>query len=178
MTLTAAQDPATADERMQKIYTAHSTALMRLLLKWTLGDWQAAEDLMQETMMRAWRHLDSLNPDVDALRPWLATVARRAAMDRYRARGVRPAETEADPLDTLAEPSRPLDQLLDRDELRGIMTGLSAAHRAALVEVYVRDQTVPEAAVVLGVPEGTVKSRLHHALRAVRGSRQAQTACA
>jgi len=158
------------DNRMQKIYDSHSRALLRTLLNWTYGDFQTAEDLMQETMVRAWRNLDTLNPDPQTLRPWLFTVARRIAIDRFRARLVRPAETEPDRLEHVAEQDRPYEQLLDRELLREALLGLSEAHRSALIQVYLLDQTVPEAARALGVPEGTVKSRLHHALRAVRAT--------
>ncbi|HEV2635922.1 MAG TPA: sigma-70 family RNA polymerase sigma factor [Actinocrinis sp.] len=165
------------DDRMQTIYDCHSTALLRTLLNWTYGDWQAAEDMMQETMMRAWRSLDTLNTDPQALRPWLFTVARRIAIDRFRARVARPAETESDPLDQVVEPHEPFERFLDRDTINGALRGLSEAHRDALVQVYLLDQTVPEAAVVLGVPEGTVKSRLHHALRAVRAAMECGGPC-
>ena len=161
--------PAPA-HRMQTIYDLHSAALLRTLLNWTYGDWQAAEDLMQETMVRAWRHLDTLSTDPDTLRPWLFTVARRIAIDRFRAKLVRPPETESAALDDAVEPTEPLDHLLDRSTVVGALRALSEVHRTALVEVYLRDRTVPEAAVVLGIPEGTVKSRLHHGLRAARAA--------
>lgn len=158
------------DHRMRTIYDHHAGALLHTLLNWTHGDWQAAEDLMQETMLRAWRHLETLDADPHTLRPWLFTVARRIAIDRFRAREVRPPETEPETLEQLAEPAEPLERLLDRETLLGALRGLSEAHRSALIQVYLMDQTVPEAAATLGVPEGTVKSRLHHGLRAARTS--------
>jgi RNA polymerase sigma-70 factor, ECF subfamily len=158
------------DRRMRTIYEQHAGALLRALLNWTRGDWQAAEDMMQETMLRAWRHLETLDTDPHALRPWLFAVARRIAIDRFRAREVRPPETEPETLEQLAEPAEPLERLLDRETLLGVLRGLSEAQRSALVQVYLLDQTVPEAAATLGLPEGTVKSRLHHGLRAARTS--------
>jgi RNA polymerase sigma-70 factor, ECF subfamily len=156
--------------RMQTIYDLHSAALLRTLLNWTYGDWQTAEDLMQETMVRAWRHLDTLNTDPETLRPWLFTVARRIAIDRFRAKLIRPPETEPEALEEAVEPAEPLERLLDRSTVVGALRELSEVHRSALIEVYLRDQTVPEAAVALGVPEGTVKSRLHNGLRAARAA--------
>jgi len=160
----------TPASRMQAIYDLHSAALLRTLLNWTYGDWQAAEDLMQETMVRAWRNLDTLNTDPETLRPWLFTVARRIAIDRFRARLVRPRETEPDSLEEAVDSNESLDHLLNRSTVVGALRELSEVHRSALVEVYLRDRTVPEAAVVLGIPEGTVKSRLHHGLRAARAA--------
>jgi RNA polymerase sigma-70 factor, ECF subfamily len=155
-------------QRMQTIYDLHSAALLRTLLNWTYGDWQAAEDLMQETMVRAWRHLETLNADPQTLRPWLFTVARRIAIDRFRARLARPPETEPEALEEAVEPAEPFTRLLDRATVVSALRELSEVHRTALIQVYLMDRTVPEAAVALGVPEGTVKSRLHHGLRAVR----------
>ena len=164
----AGRNAQSTQRRMQTIYDLHSAALLRTLLQWTYGDWQAAEDLMQETMVRAWRHLDTLNADPLTLRPWLFTVARRIAIDRFRARVVRPPETEPESLEEAVEPGEPYELLLDRATVVGALRELSEVHRSALIQVYLMDRTVPEAAVALGVPEGTVKSRLHHGLRAVR----------
>ena len=156
------------EDRMQAIYETHSGALQRTLLIWTYGDWQAAEDLMQETMVRAWRNLGKLNADPQALGPWLFAVARRIAVDRFRARVARPRESAPDQLERACAPEEPFERLLDRDTIRGALAGLSEAHRAVLVHVYLLDRTVPETAAALGLPEGTVKSRVHYALRAVR----------
>jgi RNA polymerase sigma-70 factor (ECF subfamily) len=174
-TTATATTPATPRRRnpthpMQAIYDLHSATLLRTLLNWTYGDWQAAEDLMQETMVRAWRHLDTLNTNPETLRPWLFTVARRIAIDRFRAKLLRPPETEPEALDEAIESAEPLNRLLDRNTIVAALRDLSDVHRSALVEVYLRDRTVPEAAAVLGIPEGTVKSRLHHALRAARAA--------
>jgi RNA polymerase sigma-70 factor (ECF subfamily) len=169
-------DATLREDRMQRIYRAHSRALMNELLGWTCGDWQAAEDLLQETMMRAWRNLETLNPDPLVLRPWLRTVARRAAIDRYRFRSARPQETELDALERYGEPREPFEeQLLEQQAVWELLRGLSEAHRSVLCHVYLLDQTVPQAAMDLGVPVGTVKSRLHHALHMVRAAAKAET---
>lgn len=157
------------EKRMEAIYDAHSAALMHALLGWTSGDWQASEDLLQETMVRAWRSIEMLNPNPAVLRPWLMTVARRVTIDRFRARAARPPETDVAEIDGLCGHPDPYEHLLDRQVLRAVLRSLSDLHREALVQVYLLDRTVPQAAAALGVPEGTVKSRLHHALRAVRG---------
>jgi len=157
-----------AQERMQEIYDLHADALIRCLLHWTKGDRQVAEDLMQETMLRAWRNLDGLHADPVALRPWLTTVGRRVAIDALRARAVRPDETADDGAEGLCGHVEPYDRVLDRDAIGRLLAGLSVDHRTVLMHVYVHDLTVPQTARVLGIPEGTVKSRLHNALRAAR----------
>ena len=154
-------------ERMRALYEIHADALVRAFLHWTCGDRQAAEDLMQETMLRAWRNLDKLYADPVALRPWLLTVGRRIAIDALRARAARPAETTGDSFERMLSPE-PYGRILDRSIIRELLSGLSVEHRTALVHVYVHDLTVPQTALVLGIPEGTVKSRLHNALRSLR----------
>lgn len=156
-------------ERMRVLYEIHSDALVRAFLHWTRGDRQAAEDLMQETMLRAWRNLDKLYTDPVALRPWLLTVGRRIAIDTLRARAARPAETMGDSFERMLSPE-PYGRILDRSIIRELLSGLSVDHRTALIHVYVHDLTVPQTALVLGIPEGTVKSRLHNALRSLRAA--------
>src|ERR1700759_2820982 len=87
----AAPQDAVADEAyIREIYAEHGGALLRYALHLTGGDKQRAEDLVQETVFRAWRHPEAL-PDRPA-RPWLVAVARNLAVDAYRARQSRPPE--------------------------------------------------------------------------------------
>jgi RNA polymerase sigma-70 factor (ECF subfamily) len=153
---------------MRLIYEVNKGSLMRSLRGWTQGDRQAAEDLVQETMLRAWRNLDALPDDPRAVRPWLLTVSRRLAIDMLRARSARPTEVEDDPLESMPATAEPLEQVLDRQVLRTALAELSATHRAVLTQVYFLHRPVRHAAEVLNVPEGTVKSRTHKALRALR----------
>ncbi|MBY8888940.1 sigma-70 family RNA polymerase sigma factor [Streptomyces sp. PTM05] len=153
---------------MRVLYEVHAASLLRTLLGWTKGDRQAAEDLMQETMLRAWRHLGALHEDPRSVRPWLLTVARRLAIDALRARAARPPEVEDEPLARIPVVAQPMEQVLDRQVLRDAMASLTATHRTVVVEVYIRQQSVREVAERLGIPEGTVKSRSYNALRALR----------
>jgi RNA polymerase sigma-70 factor, ECF subfamily len=66
-----------ANERMRELVKAHGKPLYRFLLGVAFGERQLVEDLLQETLVRAWKNLDQLAPDADTLRPWLLTVARR-----------------------------------------------------------------------------------------------------
>jgi RNA polymerase sigma-70 factor, ECF subfamily len=159
-----------ADERMTALCRAHSAALYRFMLRLTLGQRQTAEDLLQETLLRAWRHLDALPSDVNSLRPWLFTVARRIAIDAVRTRQVRPREVGSIDLTALPDDASPIDQLINVNTIRAALTRLSPDHRRVLLEIYVRGRTTMEAATILSIPEGTVKSRAHYALRALRAA--------
>jgi len=159
-----------ADERMRELYQAHGRALYRFLLTVTFGDQQAAEDLVQETLVRAWNNLDHLGQNVNTLRPWLFTVARRIAIDAARARRARPAEVG--PVDLAVVPDRDdqIERLLAVQTVRAALKQLSPEHREVLIEVYYRGRSVSEAAALLGIPNGTVKSRTFNAIRALRAA--------
>ncbi len=131
------------------------------------GDRARAEDLVQETLVRAWRHLDVLDPSAAPVRPWLFTVAQHLAIDAHRAREARPHEVGEAALAGVSG----LDELgavLDRIVVVDALASLSPEHRAVIVETYYRGRTVAEAARVLGIPPGTVKSRCYYALRALK----------
>lgn len=157
-----------ARERMRQLYQEHAKPLHQFLLRLTFGDRQVAEDLLQETLLRAWRKRDVLPTDPEAVRPWLFTVARRIAIDAARARRVRPTEVGGTDLTAVAGEDDAIERLLATQLIRQAMTNLSAEHRAVLVEIYYHDRTAGETAAELGIPEGTVKSRVHHALRKLR----------
>jgi RNA polymerase sigma-70 factor, ECF subfamily len=160
--------PAATDARMRELYQAHATALHRFLLNVSFGAQQSAEDLVQETLVRAWRNLDRLGTEVDALRPWLITVARRIAIDSARARRARPAEDAAVDTSLMPETDDPIERLGTIDDVRTALRQLPERQRQVLVEIFYRGRSVTETALVLGIPVGTVKSRSFNALRALR----------
>lgn len=152
---------------MHSVYDEHAGALWGFCLHLTGGDRPRAEDLTQETLLRAWRHPEVLERDRDAVRAWLFTVARNQTIDSWRsARGRLEVVTEPGTVDA-PTPDR-TDELLQSWLVADALRGLSADHRAALVECYYGGRTVAEAAERLGVPSGTVKSRLHYGMRALR----------
>jgi RNA polymerase sigma-70 factor (ECF subfamily) len=155
------------DELLRTLYDEHAGPLLGFVLKLTDGDRQRAEDVVQETLLRAWRHPDSLDPSRGSLRPWLWTVARNIVVDSARARRARPREVSEDALAMI-----PVDDQIDRAllswEVAEALRTLSDDHRAVLVETYYRGRSVAETAKVLGIPAGTVKSRAFYALRALR----------
>lgn len=153
---------------MRELYDLHGQALRRFVVGFTVGQPQLAEDLVQETMLRAWRNLDRLNPDVNTLLPWLLTVARRVAIDAARARHARPmSSSDIDIVDLPSEGDH-VNQVLAAQTVRRALPTLSQDHRDVVFALYYRGRTVAEAAQELGVPEGTVKSRAYYPLRALR----------
>jgi RNA polymerase sigma-70 factor (ECF subfamily) len=134
----------------------------------TNGQRETCEDLLQETLLRAWRHLGHLAPDTESVRPWLYTVARRVAIDHYRAARARPALAIIADIDTVPSPDDRIEQLLTTEAVRRALRTLSPQHREVLYQIFYGGQTLEEAAITLGIPTGTAKSRAHYAQRALR----------
>lgn len=160
--------PAADDERLvAELYREYHRPLLTFVLRLTGGDRQWAEDVVQETMIRAWRSADRLDSRSASLMPWLATVARRIVIDNRRHREVRPPEVGDGALENVAMADE-MDGLLRKVMVAEALRALSPPHREVLTETVLRDRTVTQAAQVLGIPVGTVKSRVYYALRALR----------
>lgn len=151
---------------VRAVYAEHGAALLGYATR-LVGDRGRAEDLVQETLLRAWRHAGGLAADERPLRPWLFTVLAHLATDAHRARRSRPAEVSDQVLASVPAGDE-LDRAVQAWQVADALGALSAPHRAVLVETYYRGRSVTEAAAVLGIPAGTVKSRCYYALRALR----------
>jgi RNA polymerase sigma-70 factor, ECF subfamily len=152
------------DAAITALYQVYRAPLMSFVLRLTGGDRQHAEDIVQETMVRAWREAGRLDLSGPSLMPWLSAVARRIVIDEHRRKRSRPAESGTD-----AAPDLPVDDSAADTVLRvavaDALRQLTSSHRQAISETILRDQTASQAAVTLGIPVGTVKSRVHYALR-------------
>ncbi|MDA8436440.1 MAG: sigma-70 family RNA polymerase sigma factor [Actinomycetales bacterium] len=162
--------PERAEERLRRIYAEHGAALLAFATRACGGDRQRAEDVVQEVLVRAWRHPEVSEGGPQGERAWLITVARNVAIDAFRAQRARPTEVGGAALDAVA--ALPGDDELDRAveawTVAAALDALPPHHRDVLVETFFRGRSVAEAAQVLGIPAGTVKSRAFHALRSLR----------
>jgi RNA polymerase sigma-70 factor, ECF subfamily len=157
---------------LRELYEHHAGPLLGFVLRLTNGDRLRAEDIVQETILRAWRNAHLLTAQGGrSLRPWLVTVARRIAIDGFRVDAGYTREVYDHDLDDTAgtnpgadDPDRIVESVAMNDALQA----LTHAHREILVETYFNGRTVAEAAHTLGIPLGTAKSRVHHALRSLR----------
>lgn len=169
-TLAATRPPVSpASQALRVLYDRYHPALHSYLAKLTLGDVGLAEDLAQETFLRAWRHLtEQPGTDLEAFRPWLYTVARRLVVDHLRARRARPPESFVDDLTRTPTADDPIAAALAVGALREAIRALSSDQRQLLALLYVQGRTPTQVADLLGVPVGTVKSRAYYAKRALR----------
>jgi RNA polymerase sigma-70 factor (ECF subfamily) len=153
------------EDLVRALYAEHAGPLLRYAIHLMSGDRQRAEDIVQETLLRAWQHPEAI-ADRPA-RPWLFAVARNLAIDSYRARRARPTEVGEAALEVLSSPDE-AERALESWAVADALTALRPEHRRVLLETYYRGKSVAEAAATLGVPAGTVKSRAFYALRALR----------
>ncbi|WP_381798893.1 sigma-70 family RNA polymerase sigma factor [Streptomyces niveus] len=155
------------ERAMRTLHDDQAGALYAYVVRLLNGDRHKAEDVVQETMLRCWRTQDLT--DGRQLRPWLFRVARNLVVDEYRMRKTRPQEVNGNTwLDDLLTKSDDVDWLLSSLLLREAFKKLSPNHREALYETYFSGRSMRETGLLLGVPAGTVKSRVHHAIRALR----------
>jgi RNA polymerase sigma-70 factor, ECF subfamily len=151
---------------MQVLYDEHAAALWRYAVRLT-GDGARAEDVVQETLLRAWQHPEVVDDSERPVRAWLFTVARNMIIDERRSSRFR---NEVSPPDGAPERAGPdeVKGALDRLLIGDAVAQLSAEHRAVIRRSYYQGWTTAQIAEDLQIAEGTVKSRLHYAVRALR----------
>ena len=159
----AAPGPAVLDPMtLRALHDAHVKALSCFVLRLTGGDHASTEDVVQEAMLRAWRHPEAVCGPSSSPRGWLFTVARRIVIDEWRSKRRR-REVLTDRPPDVVEPDT-TQSTVDRDAITQALRQLTKDQREIVVERYVRGSSVMETAAVLQVPLGTVKSRSHYAL--------------
>jgi len=152
-------------EQLAALYDAHAAPVWRYVVSLT-SDRAGADDIVQETLLRAWRTPRIMADDPAALRSWMITVARNLVVDEARSARRRHENPVADIPDRAT--SDDTDALFDALLIEEALAGLSADHRAVIVTAYYGGRSVAQCAAALGIPEGTVKSRLHYGLRALK----------
>ena len=157
---------ATDEAFIRSLQEQHGSAILTYAMRLT-GERALAEDIVQETWLRAWRNAANLTSRRGSVRGWLLTVIRNLVIDHARACRARPAEVS----EHCAPPPGQEDhsqRVVDFLTLQQALQRLPTSQREVLEHVYVRGLSISETAAVMGIAPGTVKSRSHHALRALR----------
>jgi RNA polymerase sigma-70 factor, ECF subfamily len=150
---------------MATAYPAHRRILLARAFR-VLGDPDLAEEAVQEAMLRGWRACSSFDPADGPLANWLLAIAGNVAIDLLRARARRPwlpmgpADEE-----TSAAKITGVDLLLLRVQLQAGLARLETRQAVALAETFLRDRPPAQVAARLGIPAGTLRTRVHYALR-------------
>ena len=160
-----ASDSLTGESDVREAYAAHAGELYGFALR-SLEDPGMAEEAVQDTFLRAWRAGDRFDPQIGSLRTWLFAILRNVVIDLGRARSSRPVPSG----DVPDRGHEPLEKMLVSWQVEEALRRIGDQHRRVLVETYLRGRPYAEVASELGVPEGTVKSRVYYGLRALRNA--------
>ena len=155
-------DPST-EAGFRRLWITYAPELRRFARR-RASSAASAEDLVQEVFVRAWRHARTYDAERGAPRAWLFAILRNVIIDHARMAARRPI--------AVSEPAEPMvaddqDRRLARLVVARALQRLSTEHRDAIIENYYRDLPGQEIAHRAGVPLGTVRSRLHYALKAL-----------
>lgn len=150
---------------LRELHDLHATAIWRYAVHLT-RDPSGADDIVQETLLRAWRTPHILEQDPTTARAWLFTVARHLVIDEARSARRRHESAVAEPPEEAIGDRT--EELFDALLVGDALSALSDDHRTVIVRAYYGGRNTAELAAELGVAEGTVKSRLHYGLRALR----------
>jgi RNA polymerase sigma-70 factor (ECF subfamily) len=130
-----------------------------------------AEDLAQETFLRAWSHLQQFDPARAQFNTWLHTIARNLAFTWFSAHGQQTALPDEALEDVACEHPNPMQQLQakqERERLQHALRELPMADRSALALTYVHGMSLTDVARIEGVSLAAIKTRLHRARQALR----------
>jgi len=154
------------DATVRAAYAAHGGELYRFALR-ALGEAGVAEEAVQEVFLRAWRASERYDPVVASLRTWLFAIARNVVIDLHRARAARPQAADLSE-GVVPAADDPSDAVLRSWQVEEALGRIGKEHRTVIVETYYRGRPHAEVAADLGIPEGTLRSRLYYGLRALR----------
>ena len=159
------------EDEVYAAYLLHGPELYRFVLR-GLRDPGAAQDVVQETFLRAWRAAERFDPELASLRVWLFAIARNAMLDAVRAAKVRPWQADLVDSPTLEAAGGSVDdaseQLLRGWVVEEALQRISEDHREAIVQTHLLERPYVEVAGALGIPIGTLRSRVFYGLKALR----------
>ena len=152
------------EDGLTAAYNAHGGELFGYARR-SLGDAGLAEEAVQETFIRAWRSRDRFDPTLGGIRSWLFAIERRIIIDLARKRAARSSDKlPIEPDVTDGE----LETAMRSWQVDEALRSLRPEHRQVIIEIYFRGRSSREVAAELHLPDGTVRSRLFYALKAMR----------
>jgi RNA polymerase sigma-70 factor, ECF subfamily len=154
------------NESMRALLQTHGGGVYGFALS-RLRDPGLAEEVVQEVMVRVWRHADELDPGRGSLRSWIYRIASHVVIDAHRRRSARVGLALHDAPEP-ADGEEPIEREMLVWQLRAAMARLRPEHREVIRLIHFEGMKLREVAEVLGVPLGTVKSRCFYALESLR----------
>jgi RNA polymerase sigma-70 factor (ECF subfamily) len=152
---------------LTEIYDQYAPTVYGIAIRVT-NDRQAADDVTQEVMLDLWRRPERFDPNRGGLRPWLATIAHNRSVDWIRHEQAGRGRDRRNLAMILAEDTAPADEhvqaWMTAERVRLAVSALPEMERTAIRLAFFSGRTYRQVAVELGVPEGTIKSRIRSGL--------------
>lgn len=164
--LLLALDTDGVERAARELYRAYGGELYGFALS-RLGDTQLAEEVVQDVFTSVWRRARDYDAERGTLRTWIYGITRNAIVDAERRRARRPRTPAEDPGETAAADD-PIELALLRWQMQSAFARLTPDHREVIRLTHVEGLKLREVAERLGLPLGTVKSRVHYAMQALR----------
>ena len=166
---------ATDESALTEVYDQYASFVYGLALR-VIGDARAAEDVSQDVFVALWERPDAFDPERGSLRTWLGTLAHRRAVDYVRREEARRRRSERDAArrSTVPDVEEIAVALVTAERVRDALDLLPDEQRRAIQLAYFGGKTYRQVAEVLGIPEGTAKSRLRLGLHRIADALQAQ----
>jgi RNA polymerase sigma factor (sigma-70 family) len=149
------------------LYDHYSGALYNIISK-TLRDEEKAADVLQESFLKIWKNIASYNPEKGRLFTWIMNIARNGAIDAVRVEGRKPVMDDIDDRAALSERDTDEDSQMASSEMKAIVDMLRPERKVLIDMAYFQGYTHEEISEKLGVPLGTVKSRIRTALQELK----------
>lgn len=155
-------------EQVREAYRAHSGELFGFACR-SLGNRDLAEEAVQECFLKAWRSRKSFDPSRGSERTWLFSIIRNVIADMGRASNRRPSgDSLEDAHDRIPSSEQPFERAMLSWQVEEALRRIGDRHRQIVIETCIRGRPYAEVSAALGVPEGTIKSRVYYGLRAMR----------
>ncbi|MGI8764424.1 MAG: sigma-70 family RNA polymerase sigma factor [Ilumatobacteraceae bacterium] len=160
--------PLGSEEAIRALYRAHGPELYRFVVR-QIHDESRAADVVQEVFLRTWRAAGRFDPEIASVRVWLFAIARNATIDESRRRAARPLQmVPPDDLDQNESTPSGHDAVMNTWLVEEALRRIGEPHRVAVVETYLRGRPYEDVAGELGVPVGTLRTRVFYGLKALR----------
>jgi RNA polymerase sigma-70 factor (ECF subfamily) len=157
------------DAALGEVYDQYSSFVFGLAQR-VIGDARAAEDVSQDVFLHVWEHPDAFDPERGSLRTWLGTLTHRRAVDYVRREEARRRRAERDARRRpthIPDVEEMATALVQAERVRAALDQLPDDQRRCIYLAYFGGKTYRQVAEVLGIPEGTAKSRLRLGLRRI-----------
>lgn len=153
------------EQALSYLYDQYAGSLMGIIVR-ILGNKEVAEEILQKTMLKVWNGINTFDPNKSSLYTWMATIARNSAIDKRRLKSFQHQE-KTDSIDSLVYQPQGGETSTAGIDVSKLTAKLEPKYKDVLDYVYLMGYTQQETSEKLGIPLGTVKTRLRLAIKSL-----------